>query len=261
MTSGISFSFDGALPALRLIKEKDIPLVICSSKTKSEIEYYRRKLDNHHPFISENGGGIFIPGGYFDIAAYGTRLNITIEKGYHVIRLGAKYSELRQALKELQAEGYRIKGFGDMAPEEIAEMTNMTVAEAEMAKERDFDEPFIVTDTELRMHELLDAIEAKGFHWTQGNFLHLLGNNDKGKGVSLLIDFYKKKSGDVLTVAAGDSPNDIPMLERADHAIIVQKSDGNYDSRITLPRVNRADGEGPEGWNRAIMELIKNVHM
>ena len=33
-----SYSFDAALPALNLIKEKKIPLVLCSSKTKAEIE-------------------------------------------------------------------------------------------------------------------------------------------------------------------------------------------------------------------------------
>jgi mannosyl-3-phosphoglycerate phosphatase len=249
-----TYSFAAALPALRVIREKEIPLVICSSKTKREIEYYREKLDSHHPFISENGGGIFIPAGYFDLA-------VTAGEGYQVIRLGAQYSGLRKALKELRAEGFRIKGFGDMRTEEIAGITGMTVEEAEMAKERDFDEPFIVEDSGQRMQELFDAIDAKGFHWTQGKFLHLLGNSDKGKAVSVLIDLYRKKFGEVRTIAAGDGPNDIPMLERVDHSIIVQRHDGSYDSRITLPNVIRADGAGPKGWNRAILELIKSLQI
>ena len=256
-----TYSFDAALPALRLIREKEIPLVICSSKTRREIEYYREKLDNHHPFISENGGGIFIPAGYFGLDSYGLYPFMIDDNGYHVIRLGAAYAELRQALRELQVEGFRIKGFGDMRPEEIAEIANMTIAEAEMAKDRDFDEPFIVADNDPRMQELLDAIGSKGFHWTQGNFLHLLGNSDKGSAVFLLIDFYKKKFGDVRTVAAGDSPNDMPMFERVDHAILVQKRDGGYDSRITLPHVIRANGAGPNGWNSTIMELIKSLYL
>jgi HAD superfamily hydrolase (TIGR01484 family) len=60
-----TYSFEPALPALQLLKERDIPFIICSSKTKKEIEYYRKKIGNNHPFISENGGGIFIPKGYF----------------------------------------------------------------------------------------------------------------------------------------------------------------------------------------------------
>ena len=54
-----TYSFEAAMPALKLIKEKDVPLILCSSKTRAEIEVYRKKLDNQHPFVSENGGGIF----------------------------------------------------------------------------------------------------------------------------------------------------------------------------------------------------------
>jgi len=81
-------------------------LIICSSKTREEIEYYRKKLDNQHPFISENGGGIFIPKGYFEFTVHSPQFTVTDEAGYHVIRLGAKYSDLRKAIKELQQEGF-----------------------------------------------------------------------------------------------------------------------------------------------------------
>lgn len=55
------YSFAKARPALNLIKEEGIPLVLCSSKTRAEMEVYRERLGNNHPFVSENGGGIFIP--------------------------------------------------------------------------------------------------------------------------------------------------------------------------------------------------------
>ena len=60
------YSYESALPALALIESHKIPLVLCSSKTRSEIEFYRTKLNNDHPFICENGGGIFIPIGYLE---------------------------------------------------------------------------------------------------------------------------------------------------------------------------------------------------
>ena len=60
-----SYSFKDALPAVRLLQLRAIPLVLCSSKTRAEIEPCRLSLHNRHPFISENGGGIFIPPGYF----------------------------------------------------------------------------------------------------------------------------------------------------------------------------------------------------
>ncbi|MDI6727856.1 MAG: HAD-IIB family hydrolase [Thermodesulfovibrionales bacterium] len=252
-----TYSFEKALPALTLLKEKNIPLVICSSKTRKEIEYYRRKLGNHHPFISENGGGIYIPMEYFKFQISNFKSE---ENGdYHVIRLGARYSDLRDAIKELQNEGFNVKGFGDMTVEELAEIANMSLDEASMAKERDFDEPFIFNGSERDEQKLLEAIISKGFNYTQGRFFHILGDSDKGKAVSILIDIYKKKLGEILTIAIGDSPNDIPMLEKVDYPIIVQKPDGSYNHKIDMPNLIKADGIGPDGWNKAILKFVSNI--
>jgi HAD superfamily hydrolase (TIGR01484 family) len=60
------YSFRKALPALKMIKAEAVPLVLCSSKTKMEIEQIRKKMTNSYPFISENGGGIYVPKGYFE---------------------------------------------------------------------------------------------------------------------------------------------------------------------------------------------------
>lgn len=251
-----SYSFAAALPALHLVREREIPLVICSSKTASEIEYYRTQLDNRHPFVSENGGGIFVPKDYFGDNVPGLCREFAVTGDYLVMRLGARYEALRKAVGELQAEGFRIKGFGDMSPEEVAALSGITLAEATMAKERDFDEPFLVLDDGARMNELLDAIVSKGFRWTQGAFFHLMGCSDKGMAVSILIDCFRTAYGDIRTIAVGDGLNDLPMLQKVDHPVLVQKPDGTYDPRVDLSRVIRAGGVGPVGWNMAINELV-----
>ena len=250
-----TYSFEPALPAIKLLKEKEIPLIICSSKTRKEIEYYRRKLDNHDPFISENGGGIFIPKGYFQFPIQSSQFSVIDEDNYHVIRLGASYLELRRALLKLRAEGYNVKGFGDMTVEEVIKFTNLSIEEAEMAKERDFDEPFIFSGNEEELQRLFKSIKAMGFNYTQGRFFHILGNSDKGKAVSILIELYQRRFEEVITVAIGDSLNDIPMLERADYPVLVKKSDGTYEKLISINGLIRVDGTGSEGWNRAIFYL------
>lgn len=180
------YSFDKALPALQLIKEKNIPLIICSSKTRKEIEYYRKKLYNIHPFITENGGGTYIPKDYFKFKIQDSTFEIEEKDGYKIITLGARYPDLRKAIEELRGKGFDIKGFGDMAVEEIASLTKLTREEAEMAKERDFDEPFIFAGTVHELPLLFDAIKKKGFNYTQGQFHHILGNSDKGRAVAYL---------------------------------------------------------------------------
>ena len=253
-----TYSFAAALPAIELVKDRAIPLVFCSSKTRPEIEYWRGRLDNRHPFIAENGGGIFVPFSYFsagDMDAVGhtaERIN-----GYSVLVLGTPYPTLRRVLGELQRDGFKIKGFGDMDTSEVAKITRLSPEEAKLAKSREFDEPFIFQGGPEELDRLLAAIEGRGLRYSQGKFYHIMGDNDKGKAVDVLKELYRRKFGDIITIALGDSPLDLPMLEKADHPVLVQDDKGEHDRRIVLPNLIRVEGIGPEGWSKAVLEFIQ----
>lgn len=251
-----TYSFRDALPSIKLLRKNDIPLVICSSKTRSEIEYYRRNLKNQHPFISENGGGIFIPEGYFKTNSSYLKFRIVRGGKYDTVILGTPYKDLCTMIQELRKQGYPVKGFGDMTAEEVAALTNLSIHEAMMAKDRDFDEPFLFEGDDAEIQRLSKAIQSKGFTITRGRFFHILGNSDKGMAVSILSELYKEQFGEILTVAVGDSPNDLPMLKKADKPVIVQKPDGSYDPQLNLPGIIKADDIGPKGWNKAIVKLL-----
>jgi mannosyl-3-phosphoglycerate phosphatase family protein len=258
LLDALTYSFKPAAEALALIDKYRIPLIICSSKTRTEIEYYRLLLKNNHPFVSENGGGIFVLRGYMKLEDHIDKTTGKVDN-YHMIRLGTSYRELRQGIKSLRAKGFDIKGFGDMTVYEISHVTGLSAEEATMAKQREFDEPFLFEGTEDRLNELFESINELGFNFTQGKFYHLLGNNDKGKAVSILIELYAKEFKDLCTVAVGDSPNDLPMLRKVDMPVVVRKQNGVHDSSLVLPKLVRADGIGPEGWNKAIIQIIKQI--
>lgn len=254
-----SYSFAAAEAALSFIKQKNIPLIICSSKTKKEIMYYRKKLDNHEPFISENGGGIFIPDGFLEIELKGSGMPVQREDGYQIIRLGVPYEVLRRGLEEISKEGFKIKGFGDMSAKEVSEKTGLSMSEAMMAKERYFDEPFFFTGTKSETNQLIHTIYSRGFRLTEGRLYHILGENDKGKAVSVLTNLYRKHFGEIVTIAIGDTLNDREMLEQADFPIIVQQPDGSYDKRIQIQKIIKAEGIGPEGWEKAVLKLLPKL--
>jgi mannosyl-3-phosphoglycerate phosphatase len=254
-----TYSWEPALPALRLLHDRQIPLVCCSSKTRTEIKYYRRPLDNRDPFVTENGGGIFIPEGYFDLSTLPPNLVRIGEPGYVVIRLGAQYQHLRQAVEELRAEGFALTGFGDMTVAEVAELTGLPLDQAAMAKERDFDEPFIFKGNSAEADKLSVQIRSKGFHSTKGAFFHILGNSDKGVAVEILVSLYRKKLGEIVIIALGDSLNDLPMLQRADYPVVVKKFDGSHDQNLNLPHLTKTHGIGPAGWNEAIISLLDGL--
>ena len=265
-----TYSYDPARPALALLKRLDIPLVICTSKTSGEIEYLRQEIDNHDPFVSENGGGVFIPHGYFPFTAGHGGLaglpadSIEVDEGgkYDVIRLGAKYQDLRRAVGTLRERGYPIRGFGDMTVEEVSETTGLSRELSALAKNRDFDEPFVVEESvPVSTRDLTGAIEALGFRYTIGRLGHLMGSSDKGKAVTLLTELYTLNFMErVFTIAVGDAPNDIPMLRAVDHPVIVQRPDGSYNPDIAMEGLIRAEGVGPRGWDLAVGEVVDRIY-
>ncbi len=248
------YSFREAEPALRMLKERGIPIVMTSSKTRKEIELYRRRLSIADPFISENGGGIFIPEGYFPFEVEGRSID-----GYRVIVLGSPYEEVRRALKEIAASvGAEIKGFGEMTVKEVAELTGLPEEEAALCMERDFVEPFVCTKDGRILNEVLKEIERRGLKWTRGRFYHIMGSHDKGRAVRILTAYYRRLHGDVVTIGLGDGLNDEPMLDEVDIAVSVAKKDGSYEP-FMVEGIIRARGIGPAGWKSAIIDIMERL--
>src|SRR5437867_11570217 len=79
-----TYRHDVTRSALDRLREYAVPLIICTSKTKAEVEPLRREIDNHDPFIVENGGALYIWEGYFKDALAGS----TGRDGYRIIELG-----------------------------------------------------------------------------------------------------------------------------------------------------------------------------
>jgi mannosyl-3-phosphoglycerate phosphatase len=87
-----------------------------------------------------------------------------------------------------------------------------------------------------------------------------MGENDKGAAVRQLKAWFRSSCGPRVRFAGlGDSPNDIPLLRAVDVPILVARPSGHYDQETytAVPRVRRAGGVGPEGWNRAVLRLIE----
>ncbi|MCK4555085.1 MAG: HAD-IIB family hydrolase, partial [Candidatus Aenigmarchaeota archaeon] len=99
-----TYSYKAALDTLSMVKKKKIPLIFCTSKTRAEIEKYRKELGIKDPFISENGGAIFVPKNYFDFD-----YSFVKSKGnYNIIELGTPISKLIKILEAVKQKGYAI---------------------------------------------------------------------------------------------------------------------------------------------------------
>ena len=258
-----TYSYEAATPALTALREQGIPLVLVSSKTRAEMEPLRERLAHRDPFIVENGGAVFVPHGLFDFPLERMRTR----SPYQVIELGLPYHMLREVLKEIEeAVETPLHGFGDLSIEAIMQVTGLPHADAILAKQREYDEPYLLQGPQALIEEVCRQIVTRGLRWTKGGRLfHLMGKNDKGQAASVLLRCYlrqQRMSGQterIETVGIGDSINDAALLAMVDYPILVQKPDGSYDPDIHLPGMIRAPGIGPVGWNEAMLELLAQV--
>jgi len=252
-----SYSFEEARSALGLAHAKNAAVVFSSSKTRAEIEVIREQTQVSTPFVVENGGAVYVPTGYFHFD-----IPESLERDpYQVLELGTPYPTLVNALKKVESRlGVGLRGFYQMTVAEIAADCGLSLEEAGRAKQREYDEPFILEDPRGEIVEQLREQAAHlGLRVTQGGrYFHLLGGNDKGRGVQILSEIFRKADGTVVTVALGDSLNDLPMLQAVDHPFLVRKADGRYDDEVlrAFPGVRLANGVGPAGWNAAVTEML-----
>ena len=253
-----SYSFKAALPALKLIKKKKVPLIICTSKTRAEIEEYKRKLKNRDPFISEDGGAIFIPKGYFNFTfPYDKKSG-----KYFVIELGIPYKKLVSALKKVKQKIIKQKikakiiSFSDMSALQLSKDAGLSLKEAKFAKQREYDEAFKIKGNKKETKEVLKFIKRAGFNYIfGGRYHHISGKNDKGKAVKILTRLYRKKHRNIniKTIGIGDSENDFSMLGAVEMPYLVQKPDKSYASK----KFGKVEGISSVGWNKLVLKLVK----
>jgi mannosyl-3-phosphoglycerate phosphatase len=263
LLDGTTYSYEAATPALTALREQGIPLVLVSSKTRAEMEPLRLRLGHRDPFIVENGGAVYVPDGLFEFPLERVRTR----SPYQVIELGLPYQMLRDVLKQIEhAVETPLQGFGDLSVEAVMQVTGLPYADAVLAKQREYDEPFLLRSPQALVEEVCRQIVIRGLRWTKGGRLfHLMGENDKGEAASVLLRCYHRQqrmggqTERIETVGIGDSINDASLLAMVDYPILVQKPDGSYDPDIHLSGMIRAPGIGPVGWNEAVLELLAQV--
>ena len=211
------YNFSQTQPIIHRLLALDASIVLASSKTRSEVEFYRRHLGIDDPFIVEDGSAIYIPKKYFKKAfTYNKQ-----DSRYHVIELGIPYSEIRKKIESIKKKtAANIMGFGDMTTQEIAQDTGLPFELAQLAKAREYDEPFrIIEGSE---NAVIDAIEQQGLYCTKGGrYFHVLGNTDKGKATAILKQIYQQEFKKTVTIGIGDSPNDFSMFAQVDKSFII----------------------------------------
>lgn len=253
-----TYDWQPALAALERLARLGVPVILTSSKTRAEIEVWRKLLHNEEVFVSENGGGVFFP----EPGPVPAPREATAWDGYRRLAVGTPYDALRERFEEIRRETrLPLLGFGDMDTEEVMSRTDLGRRDAERARAREFDEPFVFETPadDIDLSALQAAAQARGLRVARGGrFFHLHGAHDKGVCVRTIAEAYGEPGRPAVTVGVGDSANDTDLLRAVDHACVVARSDGGHDRELmrALREATYLQGAGPEGFAQAITAVF-----
>jgi mannosyl-3-phosphoglycerate phosphatase family protein len=248
-----TYSWEAARPALERLQRREIPLIFVSSKTRAEVEWWRKQMGNQHPFIVESGSAAYVPRGYFSFRIPGAH-----QRGkYQVLEWGKPYKYLVTRLKRASRRSRcRVRGFSNMNAAQISRSCGLPLEQAKLAKLREYDEPFLILDAG-RGDQLLESIEEQGLHWNKGGrFCHITGETDKAVAVIQVQRLFERAYGAVETIGLGDAEADAPFLKIVSTAVLVRSSH-SAQLAAAVPGGMLTGKPGPQGWNEAVLKLIR----
>lgn len=233
-----SYSFAAALPALTALKSARVPLILATSKTAAEVAKIHTELElGTTPAIVENGAGIY-------------RANQSLPQDSDYDRLRSAIASLPQSLRQ------KFIGFGDVSAKDVSEWTGLDAESAALAKMRAYSEPGLWHGTKDQLKDFEAALAESGVHAKRGGrFLTLSFGRTKADAMREI----STELGTDFSVALGDAPNDIEMLEAASIGIIVRNDHSQPLPKLTgeaTGHVRRTSEPGPMGWNKAVLEIL-----
>jgi mannosyl-3-phosphoglycerate phosphatase family protein len=235
-----------AVSILRRVLLEDVSLVLCSSRTRAELEFIQQELGVSAPFICENGGAAFIPGGYFDF-------DVPIARelpGYQAVEFGRTQMEIVQTLHST-AERLRIQivSFRDMSIEEVARECHLPLLQARLAKLREYGERFRILDpSPAPRSRLFKALNAARLRCIGGDRYDYVGAPvDSRLGVRVLDDLYRRESAAVMTIGVTDALRQENLVSLVDYPIMVSDEDAASGS------------VGVVDWADAIVDAVQDL--
>lgn len=251
--------FTPALPMLKELNRKAIPLILNSSRTVPELLHLRKEMDNRHPFGAENGGAVCTPVAYF------SGPQVALDHEIKIDYLGLNYKAILEALQELKdLHDFSYIGTNDFSVPNLAEETNMSLEMAIKAKSRVCSEALLWLDSKESMIHFEGQLAERNLRLIKGGrFYYVISKRaDKGGAVSWInFNFAEAHPSDsFFTVGIGDSLNDLPLLKSVDLPVVVKPPRGEA-LNLEHPKAIYTEQSGPLGWVEGVEKVLERLKL
>lgn len=242
-----TFEWQPAAPWLTRLHESGVPVILCSSKTAAEMLQLQTTLNLQGlPLIAENGAVIQLDVHWEDHPTYPRLI------------AGISHNEIRLVLHKLrEKEQFKFTTFDDVDDQVISEWTGLNRAQSALTRLHEASVSLIWRDSDERMAQFVAHLNDLGLQFVHGaRFWHVLdASAGKDQAANWLIEAYRRQwRARPLTLGLGDGPNDAPLLDVMDYAVVVKglNREGVHLRNDDPQRVYRSQNEGPDGWREGM---------
>ena len=244
-----SYDLTPAKETIEILKKLSIPVILCTSKTASEVRVIRKELNLTDPYIVENGAAI-----------YGESL----DKANGEIILGIKYEFLEDILNFISNEiDYNLIPLNNLSDKEATKLTGLKGNSLNLMRDRHWSMPFLNPPSFLEEKINISCKKFKVEVFKGNRMSHLLStNSNKGKAINALKKYSNIQN--IQIIGLGDSPNDLPLLLNSDYRIVIPGIDGpnlNLLDQLKDLEFTLATEPNGHGWKNEINNLINNLKL
>ena len=244
-----SYDLTPAKDTIKILQKLSIPVILCTSKTASEVKVIRRELDLKDPYIVENGAAI-----------YGESLKKVNGK----IILGEKYETLEEILNLISKEiDYKLIPLNNLTDHEATELTGLKGNSLTLMRDRHWSMPFLNPPNFLEEKINICCKTFKVDIFKGNRMSHLLSSNsNKGKAINSLKKYSNNQN--IQIIGLGDSPNDLPLLLNSDIKIVIPSEDGpnlNLLNQLKDFKFTLASEPNGYGWKNEINKLLNKLEL
>jgi mannosyl-3-phosphoglycerate phosphatase len=235
-----------AAAAFVRLANQPVSVVLCSLKTRAELQVLQQELGLRGPFIAEAGSAAFIPHGYFPTTVESSRELA----GYDVLEFSAPYDDVVQSLGQAARRvGISISAFSEMSVDQVAREWGLNPLQARLAKLREYVELFKINDADASARDKLQrALDAAHLRCATRGTYEIVGSVlSAGSAISALRSLYRRAYPAILTIGMADSWAPPGHLASMDFKIIV------HDEHGVAGAIDAGD------WAEAIVETVEEL--
>jgi predicted mannosyl-3-phosphoglycerate phosphatase (HAD superfamily) len=252
------------------LDHRGIPAVWLTSRSRLQFDEPRRKLGHTHPFIAEDGCAVYLPEDYFHLRPESTLSRLqktsTVRLGrFTCIPVAAALPAASEALEALSEEtSVPIVTLRSLSPRELAQNTGLPQREAELARQRDFDDIFFFAGAseeeitrflaEGRLSKL--TFRQNGILWSAA-----IGPSIQRciRDLAKLYDRALRYHAHILGIASAElAPALFPFC---DHTILLtgSNSEQTLDNPQETPRHRRISLRSPDVWENLFQVVSTKI--